>query len=63
VPIGAVGGVSNADFAAYAKVGIRTFGLGSSLYKAGMAADEVSAQPRLRRLMPLTRLRRPDCER
>lgn len=42
VPVGAVGGVSNADFAAYAKVGIRTFGLGSSLYKAGMAADEVS---------------------
>jgi 2-dehydro-3-deoxyphosphogalactonate aldolase len=33
-PVGAVGGVSNADFAAYAKVGIRTFGLGSSLYKA-----------------------------
>jgi 2-dehydro-3-deoxyphosphogalactonate aldolase len=42
VPVGAVGGVSNADFAAYAKVGIRTFGLGSSLYKDGMAADEVA---------------------
>lgn len=42
VPVGAVGGVSNADFAAYARVGIRTFGLGSSLYKAGMTADEVS---------------------
>ena len=42
VPVGAVGGVSNEDFAAYAKVGVRTFGLGSSLYKAGMAADEVA---------------------
>lgn len=42
VPVGAVGGVANADFAAYAKVGVRTFGLGSSLYKAGMAADEVA---------------------
>ena len=42
VPVGAVGGVSNDDFAAYAKVGVKTFGLGSSLYKAGMAADEVT---------------------
>ena len=42
VPVGAVGGVSNGDFAAYAKVGVKTFGLGSSLYKAGMAADEVT---------------------
>ncbi len=42
VPVGAVGGVANEDFAAYAKVGVRTFGLGSSLYKAGMAADEVA---------------------
>ena len=41
VPVGAVGGVSDADFPAYAKVGIRTFGLGSSLYKPGMSADEV----------------------
>ena len=41
VAVGAVGGVSNDDFAAYAKVGIRTFGLGSSLYKAGMDAAEV----------------------
>jgi len=41
VPVGAVGGVSNDDFAAYAKVGVRTFGLGSSLYKEGMQADEV----------------------
>ena len=42
VPVGAVGGVSNDDFAAYAKVGVRTFGLGSSLYKAGMTAEEVA---------------------
>ncbi|MEM5472012.1 2-dehydro-3-deoxy-6-phosphogalactonate aldolase [Hoeflea sp. AS60] len=41
VPVGAVGGVSDDDFAAYAKVGVRTFGLGSSLYKAGMQASEV----------------------
>lgn len=41
VPVGAVGGVSNGDFAAYAKIGVRTFGLGSSLYKEGMAASDV----------------------
>ncbi|MEQ8739207.1 MAG: 2-dehydro-3-deoxy-6-phosphogalactonate aldolase [Hoeflea sp.] len=46
VPIGAVGGVGNTDFAAYAKVGIRTFGLGSSLYKKGMAAEEVARRGR-----------------
>ncbi|WP_442580663.1 2-dehydro-3-deoxy-6-phosphogalactonate aldolase [Mesorhizobium sp. ASY16-5R] len=39
--VGVVGGVSDADFAAYAKVGVRTFGLGSSLYKPGMSAAEV----------------------
>lgn len=44
--IGAVGGVSEADFAAYAKIGIRTFGLGSSLYKPGMAATEVAGRAR-----------------
>ena len=41
VAVGAVGGVSNQDFAAYAKIGIRTFGLGSSLYAAGMEPGEV----------------------
>lgn len=46
VPVGAVGGVANVEFAAYAKVGVRTFGLGSSLYKAGMAADEVTRRGR-----------------
>lgn len=39
--IAAVGGVSEANFAAYVRAGITAFGLGSSLYKAGMAADEV----------------------
>jgi 2-dehydro-3-deoxyphosphogalactonate aldolase len=39
--VGAVGGVSDADFAAYAAVGVRTFGLGSSLFKPGMAPEEV----------------------
>ena len=39
--IGAVGGVSDADFASYGAIGVSTFGLGSSLYKPGMEADEV----------------------
>lgn len=39
--VGVVGGVSEADFADYAKVGVRTFGLGSSLYKPGMSAGDV----------------------
>lgn len=39
--VGVVGGVSEADFAAFAKVGVRTFGLGSSLYKPGMEAAAV----------------------
>lgn len=41
LPIGAVGGVSEKNFAEYAKVGIRTFGLGSSLYSEGASAAEV----------------------
>ena len=44
VPVGVVGGVSEADFADYAKVGVRTFGLGSSLYKPGMSAVDVGAR-------------------
>lgn len=39
--VGAVGGVSDKDFASYGAIGVRTFGLGSSLYKPGMEADEV----------------------
>ncbi|HUH48480.1 MAG TPA: 2-dehydro-3-deoxy-6-phosphogalactonate aldolase [Mycoplana sp.] len=44
--IAAVGGVSEANFADYAKVGIRSFGLGSSLYKPGMAAADVATRAR-----------------
>jgi 2-dehydro-3-deoxyphosphogalactonate aldolase len=44
--IGAVGGVGEKDFAAYAAAGIRTFGLGSSLYKPGLDAAEVRANAR-----------------
>ena len=39
--IAAVGGVSDANFGDYAKAGIRSFGLGSSLYKPGMSGAEV----------------------
>jgi 2-dehydro-3-deoxyphosphogalactonate aldolase len=39
--IAAVGGVSEDNFADYAKIGVRSFGLGSSLYKPGMSAAEV----------------------
>lgn len=41
VVVGAVGGVSDADFAAYAKAGVTAFGLGSSLYKPGLDRAEV----------------------
>lgn len=44
--IAAVGGVSDENFADYAKGGIRAFGLGSSIYKIGMSADEVSKRAR-----------------
>jgi 2-dehydro-3-deoxyphosphogalactonate aldolase len=44
--IGAVGGVSEADFDRYAAAGIRTFGLGSSLYRPGASASEVGAKAR-----------------
>lgn len=39
--IGAVGGVSEENFADYQKVGVRTFGLGSSLFKPGMTVAMV----------------------
>jgi len=39
--IGAVGGVSEANFADYQKGGVRTFGLGSSLFKPGMSSAMV----------------------
>ncbi|CAN7578974.1 2-dehydro-3-deoxy-6-phosphogalactonate aldolase [Aminobacter sp. LjRoot7] len=44
--VGVVGGVSEIDFAAYAKVGVQLFGLGSSLYKPGMTAAEVGERAR-----------------
>jgi 2-dehydro-3-deoxyphosphogalactonate aldolase len=39
--IGAVGGVSDKNFSDYVKAGIQAFGLGSSLYRPGMTADEL----------------------
>ena len=39
--IAAVGGVSETNFGDYAKIGVRSFGLGSSLYKPGMSAADV----------------------
>ena len=39
--IGAVGGVADADFAAWMAIGVKTFGLGSSLYKPGATGAEV----------------------
>jgi 2-dehydro-3-deoxyphosphogalactonate aldolase len=44
--IAAVGGVSDENFADYAKGGIKAFGLGSSLYKPGMSAEEVGRRAR-----------------
>ena len=45
--IGAVGGVSDQNFGEYARAGIRTFGIGSSLYKPGDSAETVRAKARL----------------
>jgi 2-dehydro-3-deoxyphosphogalactonate aldolase len=45
--IAAVGGVSETNFADYAKIGVNSFGLGSSLYKPGMAAADVAARARI----------------
>ena len=39
--IGAVGGVSDKDFADYGRIGVRTFGLGSSLYAPGASVEAV----------------------
>lgn len=43
-PIGAVGGVSDRDFAGYRASGVTLFGLGSSLFKPGMGVDEVGTR-------------------
>jgi 2-dehydro-3-deoxyphosphogalactonate aldolase len=40
--VGAVGGVADADFASWMKIGVKAFGLGSSLYKPGASATEVA---------------------
>jgi len=42
--MGAVGGVSEADFPAYAAAGFRCFGLGSSLYAPGDPPETVAAK-------------------
>ena len=42
--VGAVGGVSEKDFAGYKAAGVTAFGLGSSLFKPGMSVDEVAAR-------------------
>lgn len=44
--IGAVGGISEADFAGYKAAGVTLFGLGSSLFKPGMTATEAGARAR-----------------
>jgi len=40
--VGAVGGVSEKDFAGYKAAGVSVFGLGSSLFKPGMSVDDVT---------------------
>jgi 2-dehydro-3-deoxyphosphogalactonate aldolase len=42
--VGAVGGVSEKDFAGYKAAGVSAFGLGSSLFKPGMSVDEVATR-------------------
>lgn len=44
--IGAVGGVSDADFSDYARIGVRLFGLGTSLYTPGLSAGEARERAR-----------------
>ena len=39
--VGAVGGVSEKDFADYGRIGVRHFGLGSSLYSPGASVETV----------------------
>lgn len=42
--VGAVGGVSEKDFAGYKAAGVSVFGLGSSLFKPGMTVADVAAR-------------------
>jgi 2-dehydro-3-deoxyphosphogalactonate aldolase len=44
--VGAVGGVSDKDFAGYKAVGVTVFGLGSSLFKPGMSVAEIAERAR-----------------
>jgi len=44
--VGAVGGVSEKDFAGYKSAGVTAFGLGSSLFKPGMSVEEVATRAR-----------------
>jgi 2-dehydro-3-deoxyphosphogalactonate aldolase len=45
--IGAVGGVTEADFARYGEAGVEIFGLGSSLYRAGPSMQQLRESARL----------------
>jgi 2-dehydro-3-deoxyphosphogalactonate aldolase len=45
--IAAVGGVSDENFADYAKADIKAFGLGSSLYKPGMDVSDIARRARV----------------
>ena len=42
--VAAVGGVSDKNFTDYTSIGITAFGLGTSIYKPGMTADDVRAR-------------------
>jgi 2-dehydro-3-deoxyphosphogalactonate aldolase len=44
--VGAVGGVSEKDFAGYKAAGVTVFGLGSSLFKPGMSVEDIAARAR-----------------
>jgi 2-dehydro-3-deoxyphosphogalactonate aldolase len=44
--VGAVGGVSDKDFAGYKAAGVSVFGLGSSLFKPSMSVGEVASRAR-----------------
>ena len=44
--VGAVGGVSDRDFAGYRTAGVTAFGLGTSLFRPGMTAAEVGERAR-----------------
>lgn len=47
IEVAAVGGVSENDFASYATAGVRSIGMGSSLYAPGLDADGVRKRARM----------------